>query len=766
MRRIAAGLVLVLIAGLGAVLRFSGLGVPSLWLDEILDFDVATALTHEPLWRWITGFASEHGPLFFATELAGRFATAPEFAARLAPAVFGVATVLIAATCTISLRDADGQPRAAGEAAGAPLHGTEYLVLALLMAGSPLAIYYSREARPYALLVMLATMMLAVLLRAEGGHRWVYALPLLAMFTTSGAAPFLIAVAATAALAFILTRRRFYGVYAGSAVLAAMLLPLFYRRMPGSAPAGFRPLTSRFFQRLAQSFSIATLDPGAVHRAAYVVAVLALIGAIALARRDRAQAVIVIGMTVLPIVASLTALWRLRHWYAVRYVMTALPAYLLLVACGITALLRLILRGRAATAIPILSLIAGLLIIREGFSAATTESYRKLNWRVIAATIHEHAHERDAVVTTNDWSYVSLNFYLKRLPPRVRLISAGEMAARAASVVAYNTPVWIVSAGYHRPGDIGDWSCQYPVVLASPLESFRLHYAPGLRDLLLHRLTAADRRALVARYPSHVLRLGSENDFFLGGGWHGSEGQTGDVSRWTGPEPVTAMLIASGDIDHRLTLRMAPFDYAGAPPQIATITLNSAPVATIELAREWRNYRFDLPRSRWRDGINLLAVSFSRAEAPSSIDQASADHRLLAGRFNLIAVTPLHMTTLTDSLPELTRAFRINEPGELLDEHSWWRGRPATSPLAPPPLLARIGLDPTRRVALHNIAEAVAYDADCLNDSDFLHIAYATILDRAIDAGGERYFSDALRKKETRIGVVNALVNSPEFRRQ
>src|SRR5207302_11461582 len=133
------------------------------------------------------------------------------------------------------------------------------------------------------------------------------------------------------------------------------------------------------------------------------------------------------------------------------YLLAALPACLLLPAIGTTAILRLIFRGRIAIAIPIAALIAAGFIVREGWTSATTEPYRKLNWRVIAATIHEHAHARDAVVTTNDWSYVCLDFYLRQLPPRVRLISAGESAVRAASVAAHNEAVWIVSAGFHRP---------------------------------------------------------------------------------------------------------------------------------------------------------------------------------------------------------------------------------------------------------------------------------------------------------------------------
>ncbi len=239
MRRIADALLLALIIGLGAVLRFGGLSVPSLWLDEILDFDVATSLTHEPLWHWLTGFASEHGPLFFATELAGRLAHAPELAARVAPAVFGVAAVLVAA---FAVRVAHRNT-----ATSDALVGPESMVFALLLAGSPLAVYYSREARPYALLLLLATAMLAMLLRAGGHAPFAFALPILALFTTSGSAPLLLATAVTAAGAFLISRKRFFAGFAAVTLLAVALMPLLYRRMPASAPTGFRPLSARLF---------------------------------------------------------------------------------------------------------------------------------------------------------------------------------------------------------------------------------------------------------------------------------------------------------------------------------------------------------------------------------------------------------------------------------------------------------------------------------------------------------------------------------------
>jgi hypothetical protein len=275
------------------------------------------------------------------------------------------------------------------------------------------------------------------------------------------------------------------------------------------------------------------------------------------------------------------------------------------------------------------------------------------------------------------------------------------------------------------------------------------------------------------------MHLGAENAFFLGGGWYGPEGESGDLSRWTGPEPVSVMLIASASIDHRLLLRMAPFEFRGAPPQVATISLNGAPLAQFTLARDWKDYPFDVPRTRWRDGVNFLSVAFSRANIPASVDPNSRDTRPLAGRFNLIAVMPAGTTAKpADSRPELTRAFRINEPaGELLDENAWWRGTTKPEKLRNraglTALLGRLGFDPQAaipkldrgEVDIEELSESVAYDSGCLNDRDFLHLAYATLVNRPIDADGERYFANALTKKETRVGVVRALVDSEELKR-
>ena len=145
---IAIALLLAAIA-VAAFLRFDQLGAPSYWLDEILGDQLTThhAAT-APWWRWITGLEHEHGPLYYAAQLAARIAGHDERGGRLPAALFGLAAIPLV---FVAARDLGGW--AAGTAA------------AIVLAASPLHVYYSREARPYALLLLIATALLAALLR-------------------------------------------------------------------------------------------------------------------------------------------------------------------------------------------------------------------------------------------------------------------------------------------------------------------------------------------------------------------------------------------------------------------------------------------------------------------------------------------------------------------------------------------------------------------------------------------------------------------------
>ena len=125
--------ILLLLAALsiGAFLRFDALGEPSYWLDEVLDAHFSRDALNHPWWHWITGFGREHGPLHFAIQLF----TWDEFTGRLPAGLFGLAAI-VACFFVVEKRAAT--------------------IAALLIATSPFHVYYSREARPYALLMLLA----------------------------------------------------------------------------------------------------------------------------------------------------------------------------------------------------------------------------------------------------------------------------------------------------------------------------------------------------------------------------------------------------------------------------------------------------------------------------------------------------------------------------------------------------------------------------------------------------------------------------------
>ena len=94
----------------GAFLRFDGLGVPSYWLDEILGQTLTTKVAVQPWWRWLIGFAEEHGPLYYASQLVGRIFGTSEFAGRLVPALFGAGLTLAATVLTDNRRQREESP--------------------------------------------------------------------------------------------------------------------------------------------------------------------------------------------------------------------------------------------------------------------------------------------------------------------------------------------------------------------------------------------------------------------------------------------------------------------------------------------------------------------------------------------------------------------------------------------------------------------------------------------------------------------------------
>ncbi|MEX0787319.1 MAG: glycosyltransferase family 39 protein [Anaerolineales bacterium] len=128
---------LVLLTTVALAVRLIGLGRQSLWFDESVSVFVARLG-----WREGTEFLladGVHPPLYYAVQKVSLLLGSSEWAARLPAAVFGALTVALLYRWSA---------RWVGPASAA--------LAATLLALSPLHVWYSREARMYSLLVVLA----------------------------------------------------------------------------------------------------------------------------------------------------------------------------------------------------------------------------------------------------------------------------------------------------------------------------------------------------------------------------------------------------------------------------------------------------------------------------------------------------------------------------------------------------------------------------------------------------------------------------------
>ncbi|MGZ8867067.1 MAG: hypothetical protein ACXW2P_01895 [Thermoanaerobaculia bacterium] len=757
---------LIAIALGGAMLRFRALGEPSLWLDEILGYDLTSAAASRSLWSWIIGFDAEHGSLYYATQLAGRIAASPEVEARLLPAIFGTVTVLLVWWAA----HASGGRNGAGLAAAA------------ILAVSPLHVYYSREGRPYALAMLLGAALLVALLR--GAPRVLLAAVVAALVTSAVTAP-LIAAAGVAALtstALNRERRRSDWIAAVITLLSLAIVPLLYRGAANaSTGTDFPDVDASFVDSIIRALSVSAVGSDARGRAAWVMLALAVVGAMALVRRDRRRGAVVIAMALLPIVIALVALWMSGHWFAIRYVCTALPAYVVLIAAGIEALANLARFTLARWMVVILIVGA---IATQTIPPAMNEPHRKLDWRRVASTIWRHAHPGDLVMTAEGWSTVSLGFYMRQLPPKMRLVEVADPVI-AHALLAEKLSAWMVTAGHSNDLRVRDWYCRFPVVLSSRLEDLRVHYAPSVSDYLATRSLMNERRAVAAARGGNslVLHLGPADAMFLREGWGQPEGTGPDAFRWVidGRARIVAPFVTRRDRD--LTVRVAPLEHRGLPPQVMEISMNGAPAATFVLQSGAHDYGVRLSAEVWSEDVNSIEFRFARASAPAELDPAQRDPRRLSASFDTITISdagaapsPPREHVETIRLQEVT-AHGVAPP---LDSRTLWRGRTTRfdaarlNEAAVRKLIARLGFDPEvtwprivrGEVVLESLMESLATSSTCADDGEFVRSIWVTVFERSPNAIEERVLLSLLRQGPSRRALVERVVRMDELRRQ
>ncbi|HEX8255500.1 MAG TPA: hypothetical protein VF846_20335 [Thermoanaerobaculia bacterium] len=784
--RLASGGLLAAAIALAAFLRLDALGDPSYWLDEILHQQLMMQFAALPWWRWLGRLHEEHAGLYYVTQLATRLVGTDEGAGRLAAALFGIATIPV----TWRLVEFLGVPRGSSEFLGSSVPrflgssgaSAAAAVAAILLAVSPLHVYYSREARSYGLLTLLAASLALVLLRGRSIAA-LCALLLAMLYTSAVSATIVIAAMLVAALCALLSeeRRRFDAI---AALCCALTLPLF-RVVYASRPVeetswpGFPPFDAHLALSMMRAFSASAFSEDVAGRAVIAMLLFAVAGAIALARSARRDAIVLIGITLLPVAVSIAALKALDHFFAIRYVMPAVFGYVALVAVGITAVAQLaaspLRRWRGPTAIAIAGAIT-IITAAQLWRPARTEPFRKLDWRAIAAVLAEHARPEDIVLTAEPWSDVSLRYYLEQHARRPRIGNVQDVIM--AGLIRDSQPAtFLVTAGYEDSA-MRRWMCGYPMLAASPLESFRLHYTSRTSDFLRERGGAPQARALAAALGTRGFTLRMDESQFFGEGWALHEGSNQASFRWALGTRATLTFPRWGARDRVVRMSMMPFNHASLPPQTMRVSINDVVIAQTTLARQWADLSFAVPAARWTDGWNTLAFEFGRAHAPASLDPNALDARPLAAVFEWIAIDDAGAPRSRERDRYLALLPR-SSAGSLINAKTIWRDteKLIDAPLRREeviPLLGRLGLDPDDvwprvergELRLENLVESIGHGQDCLDDATFLEQAFAIVIERDPSEAERADLMRRIGEGSPRSEIVRRLIRSSDFYRR
>ena len=600
-------------------------------------------------------------------------------------------------------------------------------------------------------------------------------LAVLMAYTTVGSAAALVAAAFAALVAAQLQRdpdaRRAQRIIAFAAAISLVLLPLLYRTSATDVvEAGFSGFNAALFDTMIRGLAVTALGAKGSPYVAYAMLVFVVIGAIALMRRDRASAAVVVAMALLPMAMNLAALRLADHFFAVRYMTPALPAYLLLAGAGIAAVARLVMR-RETLVLPIVIAAA---LATQGWTAARTEAFRKLDWRAIAAALRNHVRPGDVILAAEPWSEVSLRYYLGDVAG-VKLIYMKGWGI--AEIVTQQSPAaWLVSAGASADPGMRQWMCRYPILLSSPLEGFRLHYAPSAQHFLRERSAPPEQRAVSAALGDRgfTLRMGAEDEIVIGTGWAQPEGSAAEPFRWAVGRRATLLFPRRERRNRAIRLHAFPMTDPTLPPQNVRVSLNGNAVGAIALAPRWSDYSVEAPAAFWNDGMNTLTFDFDRANAPASSDPSSNDHRELAAAFRRVSIDDADFdSNITRRDRPLIPSMRLATDGLLQPARNAKTRFPAAQLRrdAVEALLGRLGVDPVSgwtklvraEVRLEDFVETIAAGSDCEDDDAFLRRAFAILLERKLNEIEQRDLLRRLRNGATREHIIDRITKAGDL---
>ena len=389
---------LQLLAGItlaGALLRFATLDGQSYWLDEAATVN----LLHKGFGDMISGVSSGEStpPLFYivAWVWAKVFGTG-EVGLRSLSALFG--------TVTIPLAYVLGR-EVAGRRTG--------LVAAALCAFNPLLVWYSQEARSYALMIFVSGLTLLALLRVldEPSPRrfaW-WALVSVAAVCTHYYAGFLVGAEAVWLLYRTPAKLRAAIAVAAVAGVALALLPLaLHQRSTGAAAFISQSSLARRVVQVPKQFALGyhgPLEIVATIFAALLLAYAALRLLAAAPGRERYRALVFAGLGLAAIAAPVVLAAIGPDYLIARNVLAAWLPLGVAVAAGFAAR-RAPREGIVAAAL--LCAIGVFMIV----SVATNDRYQRDDWRAAAKALGKPGEPR-AIIVTPASGRVPLLLYLK-----------------------------------------------------------------------------------------------------------------------------------------------------------------------------------------------------------------------------------------------------------------------------------------------------------------------------------------------------------------
>lgn len=411
---------LSLILIVGAYLRLTALARQSLWFDEI---DVVVR-AQRPLSVVLHTFVApgENGPFYnILLALWIRVAGISETAVRFPSAVAGV--------LAIPLIYLLGR-RLAGSTTG--------LLAAGLLAISPYHVWYSQEAKMYAIVVLLAlasSLALVEALETDRARWWlVYVAATSLMFYNHVATVLVFAAQCLYVLAsYRAWRGRERGWLASVGLLTLPYLPIALwalKVISGQVPT-WQP-HARFWdamQIFAIKFAINRYDMTTQIRAALLYAGLAGLGLVVLALKRRRQRwwLLLALLTAVPVVGLWLVSLR-QSVFADRYAMVALPAYLILVAAALAWLIR----SRLLWPLGLLALTFVLIFAWEPLRDVNrTHSEQKEDWRAAYLWIADRAEPGDVLLIDPGYMLTTYSYFVQRDP---------ELAAQQPLPVPTITP--------------------------------------------------------------------------------------------------------------------------------------------------------------------------------------------------------------------------------------------------------------------------------------------------------------------------------------